>query len=200
MGAQADSPPIDLIVGIGNPGADYAATRHNAGIWCLERLAEQLGAAYRQERKFFGRLAEGRLAGRALRLLIPGTMMNESGKSVGALAAYYKVPAARCLIVHDEIDLPAGRLRFKLGGGTAGHRGLGDIVKRFGGDQGFARLRLGVGHPGGKEQVLGHVLGRISRKEKRLVDDAIAHALAALPLAVQGQWQQAMNQAHAASL
>lgn len=191
-------PGLALIVGLGNPGADYAATRHNAGVWCLEALAGQLGASYRQERKFFGRLAEASLAGQALRLLIPSTHMNESGRSVGALLGYYRIPVEQCLIVHDEIDLPAGSCRFKLGGGLAGHRGLDDIARCLGGNHGFARLRLGVGHPGGKEKVLGHVLGKISRRERRLVDAAIKTALAALPLAVQGEWQKAMNQAHVA--
>ena len=139
------------------------------------------------------------LGGRQVRLLLPGTYMNESGKSVAALVNFYRIPVEQCLIIHDELDFPLGKIRFKQGGGLAGHKGLADITRRLGGAQSFARLRIGVGHPGNKEKVLGHVLGRITRAEQAVVDACLEAALEALPLAVQGKWEAAMNSLHSAN-
>jgi peptidyl-tRNA hydrolase, PTH1 family len=188
--------PLKLIVGIGNPGEQYADTRHNAGIWFVERLAQQLGGSFREERKFFGRVTNVNFEGQELRLLIPATYMNESGKSVSALANYFKIPANQILIAHDELDFAIGTIRFKQGGGLAGHNGLRDISRCLGGDQDFNRLRIGVGHPGSKEQVTGHVLGRATIKDKEMIGECIDEALACMPLVFTGEWERAMNRLH----
>ncbi len=188
--------PLDLIVGIGNPGADYANTRHNAGVWFVETLARQEGVTFKSEKKFFGQLASVHLAGRDVRLLLPGTYMNESGKSVAALVNFYKIPLENILICHDEIDFPIGKVRFKQDGGLAGHNGLRDISRSLGGGQSFNRLRIGVGHPGDKDAVTGHVLSRITAKDRNIIDQCIEESLRALPLAVKGEWQLAMQQLH----
>lgn len=188
--------PLKLIVGIGNPGDQYANTRHNAGIWFIERFAEQHGGVFREEKKFFGRVANIVDDGQELRLLIPSTYMNESGKSVGALASFFKISANRMLIAHDELDLAIGIIRFKQGGGLAGHNGLRDITSSLGGNQDFNRLRIGVGHPGSKHEVTGHVLGRASLQDKDVIGQCIDEAMACMPLAVKGDWEKAMNRLH----
>ncbi len=188
--------PLKLIVGIGNPGDQYANTRHNAGIWFVERLAQQLGGVFKEEKKFFGRVTNVNYETQELRLLIPSTYMNESGKSVGALANFFKIPANQILIAHDELDFSIGTIRFKQGGGLAGHKGLRDISRNLGGNQDFNRLRVGVGHPGSKEQVTGHVLGKATREDKDLIGQCIEEALACIPLALLGEWDQAMNRLH----
>ena len=188
--------PLDLIVGIGNPGADYANTRHNAGVWFVETLARQEGVTFKSEKKFFGKLGSVHLAGRDVRLLLPGTYMNESGKSVAALVNFYKIPLENILISHDEIDFPIGKVRFKQDGGLAGHNGLRDISRSLGGAQSFNRLRIGVGHPGDKSAVTGHVLSRITGEDRNTIEQCISESLSALPLAVAGEWQLAMQQLH----
>ena len=188
--------PLALVVGLGNPGPHYAHTRHNAGVWFVEKLALQQGASFRAERNFFGRVARVCLAGRDLRLLIPDTYMNESGKSVAALVHFYRLPVQQCLVAHDELDFTIGTIRLKQSGGLAGHKGLGSISNSLGGTRSFARLRIGVGHPGDREQVTGHVLGRISGSEKAMVDQCIDAALETLPLAVKGHWDAAMQKLH----
>lgn len=184
---------LKLIVGIGNPGEQYARTRHNAGVWFVSRFAEQLGAKFKEEKKFFGRTANTFFESQELRLLLPTTYMNESGKSVRALAHFFKIPPEQILIVHDELDLPTGVIRFKQGGGLAGHNGLRDITQRLGGSQDFNRLRIGVGHPGQKSDVTGHVLGTVSTKDESTIYECIDEALRLMPLVVTGEWQQAMN-------
>lgn len=188
--------PLDLIVGIGNPGKDYADTRHNAGVWFVDELASRLGATFKAEKKFHGRLASVNLAGRELRLLVPDTYMNQSGKSVAALANFFKIEPASMLIAHDEIDFPVGKVRFKQGGGLAGHNGLKDISARLAGSRDFNRVRIGVGHPGHQTGVTGHVLGRVSKSDRNMIDICIDEAIRALPDAVAGQWQTAMQQLH----
>ena len=188
--------PLGLIIGIGNPGARYARTRHNVGIWFVEKLAVKSGGVFREEKKFNGRVCTIDFHGRELKLLIPTTYMNASGKSVGSLVNFYKVPHQKILIAHDELDLATGIIRFKQGGGLAGHKGLRDISRCLGGSQEFNRLRIGVGHPGVKEAVTGHVLGIVTPDDKEMVDKCINEALVVLPLAVEGEWQQAMNQLH----
>jgi len=187
------STPLRLIVGIGNPGEQYARTRHNAGVWFVSRLAEQLGAQFKNEKKFFGHVATINYEQQELRLLIPKTFMNESGKAVGAIAHFYKLAPENILIAHDELDLPSGTIRFKQGGGLAGHNGLRDITRALGGSQDFNRLRIGVGHPGTKTDVIGHVLSTVNAADEKLIWQCIDEALALLPLAVEGEWEQAMN-------
>lgn len=187
---------LKLVIGIGNPGDQYASTRHNAGIWFVERLAQQLGGVFKEEKKFFARIANVNYEGQDLRLLIPTTYMNESGKSVGAFANFFKISPNQILIAHDELDFAIGTIRFKQGGGLAGHNGLRDISRSLGGSKDFNRLRVGVGHPGSKEQVTGHVLGRATAKDKDMIGQCIDEALACMPLALQGEWDQAMNRLH----
>ncbi|MDG1206039.1 MAG: aminoacyl-tRNA hydrolase [Pseudomonadales bacterium] len=185
---------LKLIVGLGNPGEQYARTRHNAGVWLVSRFADQQGATFKEEKKFFGRTATTLFESQEMRLLLPTTYMNESGKSVRALAHFFKIPPEQILIVHDELDLPTGVIRFKQGGGLAGHNGLRDITQRLGGNQDFNRLRIGVGHPGQKSDVTGHVLGKVSKKDESTIYQCIDEALRLMPLVVNGEWQKAMNE------
>ncbi|MBT5702009.1 MAG: aminoacyl-tRNA hydrolase [Gammaproteobacteria bacterium] len=194
---QTASPlPLKMIAGIGNPGAEYANTRHNAGVWFVERLAEKFGASFKPERKFFGRTTLINVNGIEVRLLVPNTYMNESGKSVGALASFFKIAPPEMLIAHDEIDFPSGKIRFKQEGGLAGHNGLRDISSRLAGAKDFNRLRIGVGHPGDRSGVTGHVLGKVSRNDRELIDNCIEDAIATMTGAVTGNWQLAMQQLH----
>ncbi len=188
--------PLKLIAGIGNPGTQYANTRHNAGVWFVERLAEKFGAAFKPEKKFFGRTSLINVDGVEVKLLVPDTYMNESGKSIGVLANFFKIEPREMLIVHDEIDFPSGKIRFKQEGGLAGHNGLRDISNRLSGARDFNRLRIGVGHPGDRTGVTGHVLGKVSAKDRELIENCIEDAIAALPYAVTGDWQLAMQQLH----
>jgi PTH1 family peptidyl-tRNA hydrolase len=195
--SQADSSlPLKLIAGIGNPGADYAYTRHNAGVWFVERLAETLGTPFKPEKKFFGRTSMINIDGVEIRLLVPSTYMNESGKSVGTLAKFFKIEPPEILVAHDEIDFPSGKVRFKQEGGIAGHNGLRDISSSLAGATNFNRLRIGVGRPGERGGVTGHVLGKISRNDREMIGVCIENAIAALPSAAKGDWQLAMRQLH----
>ncbi|MBX3649220.1 MAG: aminoacyl-tRNA hydrolase [Rhodocyclaceae bacterium] len=176
-----------LIVGLGNPGAEYASTRHNAGFWLCERLAEALGADLKRESRFHG------IAGRSREqvwLLMPQTFMNCSGQSVAALARFYRIAPADMLVLHDEIDLPPGALRLKFGGGLGGHNGLKDIAAHLG-TQDFWRLRIGVGHPGDRNQVVDYVLKKPRPEERDQIEDALERALAAWPLLAKGEYPAA---------
>jgi len=188
--------PLQLIVGLGNPGTEYHRTRHNAGADFVSELAYRAGASLSPESKFFGLTARINLHGCDLRLLIPTTFMNRSGQSIGALAQFYKIPPEAILVAHDELDLPPGTARLKHGGGHGGHNGLRDTISALGNNSNFNRLRLGIGHPGSASQVVGYVLKRASAEEQRLLDDAIDRAIDALPKAVSGDWGAAMNQLH----
>ncbi len=185
--------PLKLIVGIGNPGEQYARTRHNAGVWFVSRFADQQGVTFKEEKKFFGRTAVTFFEGQEVRLLLPTTYMNESGKSVGAIANFFKILPEEILVAHDELDLATGVIRLKQGGGLAGHNGLRDITRALAGNQSFNRLRIGVGHPGDKSGVTGHVLGKVSRDDESVIYQCIEEALRVLPQAVRGEWQPAMN-------
>lgn len=188
--------PLELIVGIGNPGADYANTRHNAGVWFVEKLAEKCGVQFKAEKKFFGRTALISPFGHDIRLLIPDTYMNQSGKSVAPLVNFFRIAPDQMLIAHDEIDFPSGKVRLKQGGGLAGHNGLRDISRCLSGTTDFARLRLGVGRPEETRDVTGHVLGKVTSADRDLIDGCILAALEALPHALKGDWQAAMQQLH----
>jgi PTH1 family peptidyl-tRNA hydrolase len=187
------STPLRLIVGIGNPGEQYARTRHNAGAWFVSAFAAQLGVQFKNEKKFFGHVAVAQYEQQELRLLIPKTYMNESGKAVGAIAHFYKLQPEQILIAHDELDLPSGAIRFKQGGGLAGHNGLRDITRALGGSQDYNRLRIGVGHPGAKTDVVGHVLSTVSRADEELIHRCLDEALHFMPMAARGEWELAMN-------
>ena len=186
---------ISLIVGLGNPGNEYAQTRHNAGCWFVERLAETYGISLKNDPKFFGISGRGKIEGQDVRLLLPTTFMNLSGKSVVPFAKFYNIQPEAILIAHDELDMNPGVIRLKTGGGHGGHNGLRDIVPHIGAN--FHRLRIGIGHPGAKDRVSGHVLGKAPSSEQGLMDDAIHHALARTKLLVNGDVQQAMNQINA---
>lgn len=190
------TPGIALIVGLGNPGAPYAETRHNAGFRFLDRLAADRGVTWRAEARFQGEVGRTTADGRELWLLKPLTYMNRSGVSISAFTRYYKIAAAQILVVHDEVDLPPGVVRLKVGGGTAGHNGLEDIVVRLG-SRDFVRLRLGVGRPGTSREVVSYVLSRPPAAEQQALDAAIARALACLQDIVRGEYQRVMNALHA---
>ena len=186
---------ISLIVGLGNPGSEYAQTRHNAGSWFVERLAEQYGIQLKTDSKYKGISGRGNIEGQDVRLLLPTTFMNRSGQSVVPFAKFYQIAPEAMLIAHDELDMNPGVIRLKTGGGHGGHNGLRDIVPHTGPN--FHRLRIGIGHPGSKEQVSGHVLNKAPNSEQSLMDDAIHHALGRIKLLVNGEIQQAMNQINA---
>ncbi len=183
---------IRLWVGLGNPGADYARTRHNAGFWFIEALADAYRIPLRAEAKYKAIAGRGRIEGQEVHLLLPQTFMNRSGQSVVPYAKFFQIPLPQMLVAHDELDLPAGQIRLKTGGGHGGHNGLRDIVPHLGAD--FHRLRVGIGHPGHKDQVTGHVLGKAPAAEQRLLDDALTAALAVVPLLMAGEMQKAMAQ------
>jgi len=187
---------IRLIVGLGNPGDAYRGTRHNAGADFVSALARRHGAVLADESKFFGETGRASVAGHDLRLLIPTTWMNRSGKAVAALASFYKIPPADILIAHDELDIPAGCARFKRGGGHGGHNGLRNIIPALGNDSDFYRLRIGIGHPGSAAAVSGYVLGRAPAAEAARTEAAIDAALDALPLLLAGDLVKAQTQLH----
>jgi peptidyl-tRNA hydrolase, PTH1 family len=190
------SDPIQLIVGLGNPGAEYEHTRHNAGAWLVERLAQNERISLSPDKKFSGRAGKGRLGGQDCWLLIPTTFMNLSGQAVQALANFYKLKPEQILVVHDELDLPPGTAKFKFGGGHGGQNGLRDIISKLGNNQNFHRLRIGIGHPGDKSQVTGHVLGRASKSDQQAIDAVIDEALRVLPDVLGGDLAKAMNRLH----
>lgn len=193
-------PPIQLIVGLGNVGAEYERTRHNAGFWFVEAIARKAGASFAAERKFHGATARLRSGGRELWLLKPGTYMNRSGQAVVALALYYKILPTQILVAHDEVDLPPGTIKLKRGGGTAGHNGLRDIQAKLSTPD-FWRLRIGVGHPRTlalTQEVADFVLHPPGREHVAAIDDSIDRALQIVPALVDGQFERAMMKLHAA--
>lgn len=190
---------IKLIVGLGNPGSEYRRTRHNAGADFVEELARQCGSCLQPESKFFGLAGRITLANHDLRLLIPTTFMNRSGKAVAAIASFYKIAPEEILIAHDELDIPAGTARFKLGGGHGGHNGLRDIVPALGNNKNFHRLRIGINHPGHASKVSGHVLSQPSQVDRKRIDASIDEAIAALPLLLDGDTTKAMTRLHSFS-
>ncbi|HLU13462.1 MAG TPA: aminoacyl-tRNA hydrolase [Arenimonas sp.] len=186
---------LRLIVGLGNPGAEHARTRHNAGFWFLDALAESAGARLGLESKLFGETARISLGGQDLRLLKPATFMNLSGKSVVAALRYWKIEPEQMLVAHDELDLPPGVARLKFDGGHGGQNGLRDIIRLLGHGK-FHRLRVGIGHPGHKDRVTPWVLGRPGRDDEAAILRAVDDALAVLPLAVAGDFNEAMKRLH----
>jgi len=188
--------PVELIVGLGNPGPNYERTRHNAGADLVLELAKSLHVELKHESKFFGDTARVTLDGHDVRLLIPSTFMNLSGKSVNGLAKFYQIVPENILVVHDELDLSPGVSRFKKGGGHGGHNGLRDTIKCLGNNKDFARLRIGIGHPGNAKQVADYVLKKASPDDQQLIINSIDDALRALPLALAGEWEKAMLKLH----
>ena len=197
---------LKLIVGLGNPGEKYARTRHNAGFWFVDELARRHGGSFRAESKHQGEIARIRVPMAAagggfsgaqsleIWLLKPTTYMNKSGGAIASLSHFYKVTPGEVLVAHDELDLPAGTARFKLGGGHGGHNGLRDTIAAIGAE--FWRLRLGIGHPGHKDLVLDYVLQRASGADERAIESSILEAADALPLLLGQGAEKAMNRLH----
>jgi PTH1 family peptidyl-tRNA hydrolase len=190
-----ESTPMRLVVGLGNPGAQYAGTRHNAGFWWVERIAQRARAAWREEPRFHGAVARVTETDVDLWLLKPLTYMNLSGRAVGALARFYRIAPEDILVVHDELDFPPGTIKLKRGGGVAGHNGLKDIAAQLG-TQDFWRLRLGIGHPGPGSDVAAYVLSPPLHEERMAIEEAMARGLDVWPLIARGQMEAAMLKLH----
>jgi PTH1 family peptidyl-tRNA hydrolase len=188
---------LKLIVGLGNPGTEYLRTRHNAGFLLVDALAAGQRERFGFDGKLHGEACKVRVDETPVWLLKPTTFMNKSGLAVSAALRYYKIEPEQCLVAHDDLDLPAGTVRMKFDGGHGGQNGLRDIVAQLGHAR-FHRLRIGIGHPGHKDRVTPWVLGRASAADEDLILDAIARALDVLPLAVDGQFEKAMQQLHTA--
>ncbi|AUQ43288.1 aminoacyl-tRNA hydrolase [Yersinia ruckeri] len=187
---------IKLIVGLANPGAEYAQTRHNAGAWFVDRLAESNNQSLKEESKFYGYTARLNLAGQDVRLLVPSTFMNLSGKAVSAMASFYRILPEEILVAHDELDIPPGVAKLKLGGGNGGHNGLKDIQSQLGNNPNFYRLRIGIGHPGDKSKVTGFVLGKPPASEQALIDETIDEAIRCTDVLLKEDVTKAMNRLH----
>ena len=190
---------LKLIVGLGNPGEKYARTRHNAGFWFADELARRYGGVFRAESRHQGELARVRVtldggAQSEIWLLKPNTYMNKSGGAIGSLANFYKVAPAEVLVAHDELDLPVGVARLKLGGGHGGHNGLRDTIATLGAD--FWRMRLGIGHPGHKDLVHDYVLQRAPADQERAIETAVNNAADVLPVLLAQGAEKAMNRLH----
>ncbi len=189
------SAAISLLVGLGNPGPKYQSTRHNAGFWFLDQVAQAHGVSFHPETRFQGEVAKVVLEGEVVWLLKPSTFMNRSGQAVAALARYYKLESAALLVAHDELDLPPGQLRIKRGGGHAGHNGLRDIISHL--DPDYLRLRIGIGRPlPAGRAVTDYVLGSAPAAEHQQIEEAIEDAVRALPLLIAGETAAAMNRLH----
>ena len=206
--------PIDLIVGLGNPGAEYAATRHNAGFWFVDLLAAEHGGRFSSQKKLNGETAEINVAGQRIRLLKPMTYMNLSGQSVGAAVNYFKIPTEHVLVAYDELDLPPGRAQLRFDGGSAGHNGASSVIEHIGPK--FWRLRFGVGHPrlpagttngrdqeqppGGRREVIDHVLKRAGGTEETILRDKLREAADLLPMLLEHGAERVKNRLHTRKL
>jgi PTH1 family peptidyl-tRNA hydrolase len=192
--------PIDLIVGLGNPGPEYEATRHNAGFWFVELLAREHGGSFAREKKLQGEAAEIGVAGHRIRLLKPTTYMNLSGQSVGAAVNYYKIPTERVLVAYDELDLPSGRAQLRFEGGSAGHKGINSVIEHIG--TAFWRLRFGIGHPrdkietGGRGDVVDHVLKPAAGSEEAALREKLKEAADLLPAILEQGAERAKTRLH----
>jgi PTH1 family peptidyl-tRNA hydrolase len=187
---------IRLLVGLANPGAEYAKTRHNAGAWVVQELARVHNVSLREESKYFGVTGRITTNGQDLRLLIPTTYMNLSGKSVAALANFFQIKPEEILIAHDELDLPPGVAKFKKGGGHGGHNGLRDTISKMGNNKEFYRLRVGIGHPGDKNKVANFVLGKAPVKEQECIDAAVDEAVRCMDILLKDGLSKAQNRLH----
>ncbi|MBK8015499.1 MAG: aminoacyl-tRNA hydrolase [Betaproteobacteria bacterium] len=183
-----------LVVGLGNPGREYEATRHNAGFWFVDAIADREGVSLRNESRFHGLVARIARGGRECWLLEPSTYMNASGRAVGALCRFYKIEPQEILVVHDELDLPPGGVKLKKGGGAAGHNGLKDIIAHIG--QAFWRLRIGIGHPGDRAQVINFVLQPPRKEEMPGIESAINRSIDVWPMVWEDRMEAAMHALH----
>lgn len=187
---------IEVLVGLGNPGARYAGTRHNAGEDLVTLFCQQNDIELRADTNFYGRVGETLYGGKKLRVLIPDTFMNRSGQSVGALINFYKIDPNHLLVAYDELDLEPGTARFKFDGGAGGHNGIKDIIANLGNQRDFYRLRIGIGHPGQASMVSNYVLSKASPEDQEKITDSMTKALHNLPHAIGGNWEKAMYQLH----
>lgn len=185
---------IRLVVGLGNPGREYETSRHNAGFWFVEELARRHGGTFRLEPRFAAELARARIAGQELWLVKPQDFMNNSGRVTAAVAGFYKLTVAELLVAYDELDLPAGDVRLRFGGGAGGHNGMRDLIAHLGGD--FWRLRLGIGHPGARELVTPYLLGRTSAAEREPLEQAVSAGADIVPLLIEQGAERAMQKLH----
>jgi PTH1 family peptidyl-tRNA hydrolase len=188
---------IKLIVGLGNPGKEYANTRHNAGFWWVDELTRNQNVNFKADSKFHGLVARASVHSHEVHLLKPQTFMNISGRAVGAVAQFYKIEPAQILVVHDELDLPPGNAKLKLGGGHGGHNGLKDIIAHLT-TKDFWRLRIGIGHPGDRAEVVNYVLNAPRKEEQVLIDEAMQRAQDVAPLIIEGKMEAAMLKLHSA--
>ena len=186
---------IRLIVGLGNPGADYVDTRHNARFWLVDLLASELGLGFRFEKRYNAEECKFKAEGKDIYLLKPQAFMNRSGQAVASLARYYKITPEQILVLHDELDLPAGTNRIKQAGGHGGHNGLRDIVNHLG-SRDFFRIRVGIGHPGDSNEVINYVLHKPSVADLNAIEAANRDTLAAMPLVIEGRIDKAMQALH----
>ena len=189
---------LKLIAGLGNPGPQYQGTRHNAGEYFVESLARCYSGDLKPDGKYFGRVGEIQLGTEKVRLLIPDTFVNRSGKAVAAIASFFKIVPGEILVAHDELDMPPGTARLKFSGGHGGHNGLRDIISSLGNARDFYRLRIGIGHPGSANLVSGYVLKKASPDDRIAIEQSIDRAVANAPEYMQGNWQQAMQALHTA--
>lgn len=188
------SSTLRAIIGLGNPGAEYERTRHNAGFWFVDQLAASERSSFRAESKFQGQLARIKCGGEDLLLFKPMTFMNLSGEPTQKLLQFYKLTPQDILIAHDELDMPPGTTRLKAGGGHGGHNGLRSLHQNLGPD--YLRLRIGIGHPGHKDLVHNYVLGRANKADEQLINDSLISAAAAIPVWLTQNWEKAVHQLH----
>jgi PTH1 family peptidyl-tRNA hydrolase len=186
---------IQLVVGLGNPGSKYEQTRHNAGFWFVDEIARHCNTQFRSESKYKSEVARCSIAGEDLRLQKPMDFINCSGMPVAALAGFYQIPRSAVLVVHDDLDLPVGTIKLKKGGGHGGHNGLRDLISHLGGKD-FLRLRVGIGHPGDRDDVIGYVLKAPSRDDRLLIDQLTDEAMKVMPDLVAGNIEAAMKELH----
>ncbi len=187
---------IQIVVGLGNPGPEYTKTRHNAGVWFVEELASRYNISLRPEKKYFGLYGKGLIGNEVVHLLIPTTFMNRSGQSVAPLANFFRIPVENILVAHDELDMEPGVCKIKKGGGHGGHNGLRDIISCMANNKEFYRLRIGIGHPGHRDRVTGHVLGKAPAIDQDKIDQAIDEASRCIDIWQKDDLKKAQNRLH----
>ena len=187
---------IQLVVGLGNPGPEYEKTRHNAGVWFVKELATRHNIALRPEKKYSGLYGKGKIGDTLVHLLIPTTFMNRSGQAVAPLANFFRIPVENILVAHDELDIPPGACKIKVGGGHGGHNGLRDIISCMANNKEFYRLRIGIGHPGHRDRVTGHVLGKAPANEQELIEQTIDEAAISFEIWQMDDLKKAQNRLH----
>lgn len=187
---------IQLVVGLGNPGQEYSKTRHNAGDWFVQELASRNNISLKPEKKYSALYGKGLIAGQVVHLLIPTTFMNRSGQAVAPLANFFRIPVENILVAHDELDMLPGVCKIKQGGGHGGHNGLRDIISRMANNKEFYRLRIGIDHPGHRDRVTGHVLGKAPANEQNLIDQAIDEAVRCFEIWQKDDIKKAQNRLH----